>query len=72
MLLLALILFKSLAMPEIACAIMTYTAFITVKSTSNKLNATICSTKPNCMVKVRPILAPNQPPYKLVTMPKSS
>ena len=69
---LALILFKSLAIPESACATMTYATVSHCGSTSSIANAITCNNKPRCIVTFNPTLAASQPPTRFVTMPKNS
>ena len=71
-LLLALILLRSLAMPESACATITQSTVNRAGSTSSISRATICRVRPMCMVTFRPMRLASQPPNRLVTMPKNS
>ncbi len=70
--LLALILLRSFAMPESACAAITHGTVSAAAGTSSIASATICSPSPMCMVRFSPRCAPSQPPTRLVTMPKNS
>ena len=72
MALFALILFKSLAMPDRAWAIMTQATVKWLGSTSNIDSAIICMAKPMFIVRFKPNIAPNHPPSKLVITPNTS
>ena len=69
---LADILFKSLAIPESACASITYATDSILSGTINMASAITCMAMPMCMVIFKPMHEPNQPPSKFVTMPKNS
>jgi hypothetical protein len=72
MLLLALILLRSFAIPDSACAAITQATVSHGAGTSSIDSATTCSASPICMVRSRPMRAPSQPPTRLVTTPKTS
>ena len=72
MLLLALILLRSLATPDSACAAITHGTVNSAAGTSSIDNAATCSPRPMFMVRLSPIRAPSQPPIRLVITPNSS
>ncbi len=76
MALLALILVRSLATPDMACAAMTYateTGRDQVGPRSDSIvSATTCRSRPSSSVARRPRCAAIQPPTRLVTTPNSS
>ena len=72
MLLLALILFRSLAMPDSACAAITQGTVSHAAGTSSMHSAATCRPRPMFMVRFKPIRAPSQPPTRLVMTPNNS
>jgi len=70
--LLALILLRSLAIPDKACAAITQGTVNAAAGTISMARASICNTRPAFMVRLSPSLAPSQPPTRLVTTPKAS
>ncbi len=70
--LLALILFRSLAIPDKACAPITQITVNQVVGTSKIDKAITWRPKPRCIVWFNPQRDPSQPPNKLVTTPKTS
>ncbi len=72
MALLALILLRSLAIPESAWAAITQGTESQATGTSSMASATTCRARPRFMVRLSPRRAPSQPPTRLVTTPKNS
>mgnify|MGYP003302600088 CR=1 FL=1 len=70
--LLALILLRSLAIPEMACAHISQTTLSICTGTKSIDNAISCKNSPMCIVLFSPIRAPSQPPVRLVITPKNS
>ncbi|MNY41853.1 hypothetical protein D3C86_1766960 [compost metagenome] len=72
MALLALILLRSLAIPESAWAPITQGTVSQSDGTSNMPSASTWRARPMFMVRLSPRRAPSQPPTRLVTTPKIS
>ena len=72
MALLALILLRSLAMPDSACAHITQAMVSHAAGSASINSATTCSASPIFIVRLSPMRAPSQPPTRLVTTPNSS
>ncbi len=72
MALLALILLRSFAMPDMACAAITQGMVNQLAGTASIKSAMICKPSPMFMVRFSPSRAPSHPPIRLVTTPKNS